>query len=216
MDTAKIEIKTVLLSFLSVVSVEVAVWWAVRFVSDEYTFKMISIGVARCVEVTLVFLIMNRWGGGLVSIGLDKATLSTGFKKGLMWSAGFGIFAFLGYAIMRLANTDPLPLVKTSLPSQTWGMILYFLVGGLLAPIAEEVFFRGLIYGFLRRWGILIACLFSTAIFVLLHSTGGSPPIPQIVGGIIFALAYELEGSLMVPIIIHSSGNLAIFTLSLL
>jgi len=117
---------------------------------------------------------------------------------------------------MRLAGSNPLPLIKTSLPSQPWSVILFFAVGGLLAPIAEEVFFRGLIYGYMRRWGIIIACLFSVTPFVLLHSTGGSLPIPQIAGGIIFALAYELEGSLLVPIIIHSSGNLAIFSLSLL
>jgi len=32
----------------------------------------------------------------------------------------------------------------------------------------------------------------------------------------VFALAYELEGSLLAPIVIHSLGNLAIFSLMLL
>jgi hypothetical protein len=36
------------------------------------------------------------------------------------------------------------------------------------------------------------------------------------VGGIIFALAYEIERSLMVPVTIHVLGNMAIFTLSLI
>jgi len=40
--------------------------------------------------------------------------------------------------------------------------------------------------------------------------------VPQIVGGIIFAIAYEKEGSLIVPITIHVLGNMAIFTLSLI
>jgi membrane protease YdiL (CAAX protease family) len=86
-------------------------------------------------------------------------------------------------------------------------------VGGLLAPIAEEVVFRGLIFGYLRRWGLPAALLISTAIFAALHL----PAIPatQIVGGAVFAIAYHIEGSLMVPILIHSLGNLAIFTLSL-
>jgi hypothetical protein len=35
------------------------------------------------------------------------------------------------------------------------------------------------------------------------------------VGGIVFAVAYELEGNLMVPITIHVLGNTAIFALSL-
>jgi hypothetical protein len=37
----------------------------------------------------------------------------------------------------------------------------------------------------------------------------------QIVGGVLFAIAYEIEGNLMTPITIHSLGNLAIFTISL-
>ncbi|MBW2622502.1 MAG: CPBP family intramembrane metalloprotease [Deltaproteobacteria bacterium] len=216
MDTAKIEIKTVLLSILSVALVEAAVRGAVLPLSGEYTFKMISIGAARCVEVTFIFLIMSRWGGGLVSIGLDKNTLGAGFIKGLMWSAGFGLLALLGFLIMRLAGLSLLSLIKTDIPSRPREVTLYLLVGGLLAPLAEEVFFRGLIYGFLRRWGIIIACLVSVTLFVLAHSIGGGIPVPQIVGGIIFALAYELEDNLMVPILIHTSGNIAIFGLSLL
>ena len=52
--------------------------------------------------------------------------------------------------------------------------------------------------------------------FVLAHPIFPVIPIPQVVGGIVFAVAYEIEGSLMVPITIHAQGNLAIFTLSLI
>jgi hypothetical protein len=40
--------------------------------------------------------------------------------------------------------------------------------------------------------------------------------VHQVVGGIVFAVAYEVEGSLLVPITIHVLGNMAIFTLSLI
>jgi hypothetical protein len=36
------------------------------------------------------------------------------------------------------------------------------------------------------------------------------------IGGILFAVAYELEKNLLVPIIIHVLGNLAIFVLALI
>jgi hypothetical protein len=39
--------------------------------------------------------------------------------------------------------------------------------------------------------------------------------LTQAVGGILFAVAYEVERSLLVPITIHVLGNLAIFSLSL-
>jgi hypothetical protein len=44
----------------------------------------------------------------------------------------------------------------------------------------------------------------------------GFIPITQLVGGIVFALAYEKEKNLMAPITIHCLGNLAIFSIGLL
>jgi len=51
---------------------------------------------------------------------------------------------------------------------------------------------------------------------VLAHPIFPGIPLPQVVVGIVFAVAYEIEGSLMVPITIHVLGNLAIFTLSMM
>jgi hypothetical protein len=92
------------------------------------------------------------------------------------------------------------------------------LAGALIGPVAEEIFFRGILYGFFRRWGIPAAVLLSTLLFILphYHASGLAVPITQLIGGILFAIAYEIEKNLLVPITIHSLGNLAIFTLSLL
>jgi hypothetical protein len=50
---------------------------------------------------------------------------------------------------------------------------------------------------------------------VALHSIHGLP-LTQIVGGLVFAAAYEVTRNLIVPMIIHVTGNLAIFGISLL
>jgi hypothetical protein len=86
----------------------------------------------------------------------------------------------------------------------------------VLEPVAEEVFFRGIVYGFLRKWGVLLALVGTTAVFVAAHTLRAGIPLPQIVGGMVFAIAYEMEGSLLVPIVIHVLGNAAIFSLCLL
>ena len=92
----------------------------------------------------------------------------------------------------------------------------FFLIGGMVGPIAEEVFFRGILYGFFRRWGVLVGLGLSTLIFVLIHLISHLfLPVTQVIGGIVFALAYEVEDSLLAPITIHALGNMAIFTLSL-
>ncbi|HUT70213.1 MAG TPA: CPBP family glutamic-type intramembrane protease [Desulfatiglandales bacterium] len=78
------------------------------------------------------------------------------------------------------------------------------------------IFFRGMLYGFFRRWGIVVALLISTATLVLTHPVFPTIPLPLLVGGIVFAVAYEVEANFVVPITIHGPGNLAIFTLSLI
>jgi hypothetical protein len=89
-----------------------------------------------------------------------------------------------------------------------------YLVGGVIGPVAEEIFFRGIIFGFCRRWGFYAALLISTAFFVWPHFDGRHLPLTQIVGGIVFTIAYEKEKKMMVPVTIHCLGNMAIFSLA--
>ena len=61
-----------------------------------------------------------------------------------------------------------------------------------------------------------MALTLSTLVFVLAHPVFPAIPITHVVGGIVFAMAYEIEGSLLAPLTIHVLGNTAIFTLSLI
>jgi membrane protease YdiL (CAAX protease family) len=117
--------------------------------------------------------------------------------------------------ILMIAGLHPADLIAANFPSTQPGLFFFFVVGGIISPVAEEIFFRGMLYGYFRRWGMWAALLLSTAVFVTAHAIFHRVPVPQIVGGILFALAYEKEKNLMVPITIHVLGNLAIFTLSL-
>jgi hypothetical protein len=162
--------------------------------------------------LALVLLAANK-RGGLTGLGLNRKTLLPGLGKGLAWSAVFAGIAALLFAIVYLAGQHPLALVRSPLPPHPAQRVLYFFVGGILAPVAEELVFRGLIFGYLRRWALPAAVLISTALFAAFHLP--TIPVTQIIGGIVFALAYASTGSLMTPIVIHMLGNLAIFTLSL-
>ena len=64
--------------------------------------------------------------------------------------------------------------------------------------------------------GLYLAILISTVLFVLPHYDGNHLPLTQIVGGIVFAIAYEKEKNLIVPIMVHCLGNIAIFSLTFL
>lgn len=178
---------------------------------------MAALGILRLVQTIVLLALVFQSGAPVAwrAIGLDRETWANGWRWGLTGAAGFALAALGGGTALYLFGINPLLLIRTPLPGPTGQKVLFFIVGGCIAPIAEEVLFRGYLYTYCRRWGILTALAFSTAVFVALHLPSGLP-VTQIIGGIVFALAYEYSGSLIAPILIHSLGNLAIFGLSLL
>ena len=172
------------------------------------------IAAGRSVEMLSVGLLAAGQSGGLQVIGLDRQSLLPGVRAGLVWSAGFAVAAGVLALGLGMAGFNPLTIIHTPLPPEPSDKALFFIVGGIIAPAAEEVVFRGVLFGYLRRWGLPAAVLISTALFAVIHP-GAVLPVTQIVGGVIFALAYHKCGSLMAPIVIHTLGNLAIFALSL-
>ena len=213
MEANRITTKTLIISLASIIALE----WALRFVVSKHLFDpMIILGAARLLEIILISLILVITGKGVSSIGLASSQIIPGLRKGLIWSAGFGIIAFFAYAILYVAGVNALVLIQARLPTKASEIILFFFIAGMLGPAGEEIFFRGILYGFFRRWGVLSALSLSTLLFVAAHPMSQGVLVPQVVGGIVFALAYEVEGNLLVPITIHALGNIAIFSLSLM
>jgi hypothetical protein len=165
-------------------------------------------------EALFLVVIAGRFEEHPNAIGLSRVKMLPGLVRGLIWSVCFGIAAGVLFLVLFAAGINPLKLVQTPLPSAPRQIFMFFLVGGVIAPVSEEIFFRGIIFGFFRRWGFYAAILISTVFFVLPH--GRHLPLTQIAGGIVFAIAYEKEKSLIVPVTIHCLGNIAIFSLRFL
>ena len=89
-------------------------------------------------------------------------------------------------------------------------------IGQVVRHRFAAIFFRGILYRFFRQWGFAPALIISTIFFVLPHITGNGIPLTQVVGGLLFAIAYEVEENLIVPIVIHCLGNLSIFSISII
>jgi membrane protease YdiL (CAAX protease family)/uncharacterized RDD family membrane protein YckC len=79
----------------------------------------------------------------------------------------------------------------------------------IVAPIAEELFFRGMLFGGLRkRLSPLLAALISGAVFGAVHAATGVSAIPPLIlFGVVLALLYERTGSLVPGIIGHVLNN---------
>ena len=213
MEANKITLKTLVISITVVFAMETVFRLTL---AGQTVSPLPALGIIRCMEAVLLVFIAGRFEKDPSAIGLSQSKLYPGLKRGLVWSAGFGIAAGILFSVLLAAGINPLKLVHTPLPSAPRQIILFYLVGGVIGPVWEEIFFRGIIFGFFRRWGLYTAILISTALFVLPHYDGSHLPLTQNVGGIVFAAAYEKEKSLVVPITIHCLGNIAMFSLAFL
>lgn len=213
MESGKIDVKTFCAAIAAIVVVELFMGVVL---SGSIAHPFIILGSARIVETVLIIAIVMKIGKGVASIGLNPSEVTAGFRKGVIWSVGFGIVAGISFVIASFFGFDPLNMIQVQVPANVGVMIMYIIISMFIGPVAEEVFFRGIIYGFFRRWGIIVALIASSLLFILAHSAIRGVPIPQLVGGIVFALAYEIEGSLVVPITIHVLGNTAMFIVSLI
>jgi membrane protease YdiL (CAAX protease family) len=86
------------------------------------------------------------------------------------------------------------------------GVVLAGIFVGVLAPVTEEIFFRGLLYRALRnRLNVPLAAGIAGVLFAAVH--GLSFPLdtlpPRLVFGVIACLLYERTGSLLPGIALH-------------
>jgi membrane protease YdiL (CAAX protease family) len=212
METGEIRINTLMAAMTALLSVEVFMG---LIAPENPSERLAMLGAGRMMETGTLLYIVRHWGQGLGSIGLSASKTGEGIRKGLIWSLVFGITALGCGFVLYSFGMNPLSLVASGMPINTKEVWLLLLVGGVIGPVTEEVFFRGICYGFFRKWGIAAALILTTAVFTAAHSHGSGIPITQAIGGIVFAVAYELEQNLLVPVIIHVTGNLAIFGASL-
>ncbi len=182
---------------------------------------------AEVALMLLLALIYAVFAGGIVvglrrvreparMLGLRWPTPSTAvlIVAGLVpWFTAEGIIA---WTLGLIANHGrPLPSNTRELfvqrPHGLGVLILALLVTAVMAPVCEEVFFRGMLYRYLRaHWPVWAAVLGSASLFGLAHFSGLDRlalwPVFTFMG-IVLALLYEWTGSLGNTILLHSLNN---------
>ncbi len=150
--------------------------------------------------------------------------------RGIGWgktlrAACFGLVAALPaiYFIHTLsfriigADAQPQPLLQFLVEhADLRDRLLLILSATVIAPISEELIFRGYIFGVLRRYaGRWWAMVISASVFAAIHAH-----IPSLAGLFVLAVAltlvYEGAGSLWASILMHAlfNGITVIFTLA--
>jgi membrane protease YdiL (CAAX protease family) len=112
------------------------------------------------------------------------------------------LFAIVYTAIFGAPEQEDIAESFGSVPVQ----ILLIVIA---APIAEEICFRGMLYGGLReRWPKFAAALLAGLIFGALHALTGLSAVPPLVAfGFVLCLLYERTGSIVPGIVLHMLNN---------
>jgi len=123
-------------------------------------------------------------------------------------------FAAVVFAFDPNALRHDLQPFAEMMQSRTWWLIL--VAAGIGAPLAEELLFRGLVFGALRRspLGFAGAAVITASSWALLHanySVYGLAAIAFI--GLYLAWLRERTGSLLTPMICHGAYNSMIILL---
>lgn len=105
-------------------------------------------------------------------------------------------------------GTGTNPLVKAAAGAQSPADLLWpILIGGILVPVTEETYYRGMAFAaFARRWGPVLGLLVSALFFSLAHFSGIWFVQIAVVGAGL-AVIYHLTGSLLPGIIAHGLVN---------
>lgn len=112
---------------------------------------------------------------------------------------------------------EPQEIVQFFLDSSSkgdlWAAGATIVMGALVAPVAEELIFRGYIYAISKRYlGIAAGILVNSTLFAAIHLNQAAL-LPLFVLAVCFSLVYEATGSILVSMSMHSLFNLATFLL---
>lgn len=182
---------------------------------------MLAADVAQCFAVGYLWWRLRSRGLSLAEIGLSLRHFWSNVLVGIMAATVLTPFAVLvGLATQALSDRlfpnmappyHPLQGYTATYMSEEIRLAL-FLAAAVGAPLLEEIFFRGVLYGALRRrFGIAAGMMGSATFFAILHPQLPLGFLPIAFLGAAFAALYEWRQSLIPGIVAHALNNGLIF-----
>ena len=168
--------------------------------------------------VSLPFYVRRRWTT-LKEMGVtdwpswwDVVITPAAFIVYMICSAVF-LTVVTKLITIDIHQPQALPFSQSMLGTQ-WQYIAAFMTIAVLAPVAEELLFRGYLYGKLRRTApIWVAVLITSLTFGAAHLWGGSGSLQWAVAAdtfvlsIVMSLAREYTGAIWAPVLMHIAKN---------
>lgn len=162
----------------------------------------------------LVIVFAMRGGSIRDLFGLDRVPFFKAVGTGLGLAAlALPLTTFVKILVVAFTGSteDPQKLVQEFNSANREGdwqiSALIAASAVIVAPISEEIMFRGSFYPlFTRILGRVPSALFISVVFALLHDTYTDIPGLTMLS-LCFVLAYEATGSLLVPMFMHAGFN---------
>lgn len=126
----------------------------------------------------------------------------------IVMSISVGILVhFLGRALGLQREAPNLMRIMQNGPSN--GLVIaVMLMGFLLAPVAEELFFRGFLHNALKKWLPITAAVgIQTTLFAVTHHYDLLNTVAILLIGLTFTLIYEQRKNLLRPMLMHAFLN---------
>ena len=150
-------------------------------------------------------------------MGLDQHNFGSRMMTGLL--TGLGLGALMVLIVMAINYDTGGGLPGPELNSMT-DLALLLVGGSIIAPIAEEFFFRGIAFKGVMKWmdhrgykhGFLFALLFSSIIFAAIHNYDIFGSVVVFLAGMLFAYLFERTGSIIPGIFAHAAYNAVVIT----
>lgn len=180
---------------------------------DPFTLFLVVV-VQDVVFVGVVyFLIVRRKVLSWRQMGLGRPRLRS-LTSGLLYGAAFIVVATAFEFLLRGFGVEQNQAAQFPLgKGGVLGTAAIWLAGVVLAPVTEEIFFRGFVFrAMAARKGLPRGLIYSSLIFGLVHFNGPAF-LPISAGAALLALGYHRTNDLWVPIIAHSLNNLVAFIL---
>ena len=128
-------------------------------------------------------------------------------------SAVMGLNSFLQFSgIIQISRTYQ----AIAAGQHSAGLVLGLISYGIVSPIAEELLFRGIIYGSLRRMTKPLTAMFLSALFFGMYHLNSVQGIYGFLMGCLMVYAYEYFGDFKAPLAIHMISNILAYSESYL
>ena len=192
---------------------EVLLALASLFVSgSKSNTKVTAASAAATVVLTFIidaWLVMWAWSFSLRAHGMNLR--AWGYRHvgtDVFWVVPTALFSV--YVVSFVHDTivhPPQQVVVSAFPHSTIGLILFIALACIVAPFAEETFFRGFVFqGLARSWGPVWGAVASAAFFAAAHMQL-TVFIPLFALGLALAWVFHHTRSLWASIILHMVFN---------